>query len=168
MIAAILQDSFGGVTLRESCYHCLYAKPERGSDLTIGDFIGLGCKTTFPYDVHNVSSVFVNSVTGEKFYREMSDCMSRESAYQSIQRDYGERLEYKPSLMEPFARHKLVEKFRRLYRKHGYQVAIEKTVGREIAMRKLKRVLRGGVRRIYAAVNKVVPLSLLGMGRVAK
>lgn len=31
-----------GYTYRESCYHCRYARPERCSDITIGDFWGLG------------------------------------------------------------------------------------------------------------------------------
>lgn len=37
-----------GFTYRESCYTCHYAKPERISDITIGDFWGLGRK--FPTD----------------------------------------------------------------------------------------------------------------------
>lgn len=30
-----------GVSMRENCYSCSYARPERISDITIGDFIGL-------------------------------------------------------------------------------------------------------------------------------
>ena len=33
---------FDGYTCRDSCYSCRYACPERGSDITIGDFWGLG------------------------------------------------------------------------------------------------------------------------------
>ena len=36
-----------GVTLRENCYSCKYARPERISDITIGDFIGLGKQVPF-------------------------------------------------------------------------------------------------------------------------
>lgn len=35
---------FDGYTCRESCYQCHYARPERVSDITIGDFWGLGKK----------------------------------------------------------------------------------------------------------------------------
>lgn len=30
-----------GETYRDSCYECPYAKPERGADITIGDFWGV-------------------------------------------------------------------------------------------------------------------------------
>ena len=33
---------FDGFTMRKSCHTCQYAKPERASDITIGDFWGLG------------------------------------------------------------------------------------------------------------------------------
>ena len=35
---------FDGYTYRDSCYHCHYACPERISDITVGDFWGLGKK----------------------------------------------------------------------------------------------------------------------------
>lgn len=37
-----LNTFFDGFTLRDSCFSCPFAKPERISDLTIGDFWGLG------------------------------------------------------------------------------------------------------------------------------
>lgn len=33
-----------GISMRENCYSCNYSRPERVSDITIGDFIGLGKK----------------------------------------------------------------------------------------------------------------------------
>ena len=38
-----------GYTYRSSCYTCHYAKPERISDITIGDFWGLGAKEDADY-----------------------------------------------------------------------------------------------------------------------
>lgn len=35
-----------GFTYRDSCFHCHYAKPNRISDITIGDFWGLGNETS--------------------------------------------------------------------------------------------------------------------------
>lgn len=46
-----------GITMRENCYTCNYARPERISDITIGDFIGLGREVPFSYPTNNVSSV---------------------------------------------------------------------------------------------------------------
>lgn len=39
-----------GYTYRKSCYHCHYASSERCSDITIGDYWGLGRK----YDISNI------------------------------------------------------------------------------------------------------------------
>ena len=57
-----------GVTLRENCYACKYARPERISDITIGDFIGLGKEVPFDYPKANVSSVTINTEKGNAFY----------------------------------------------------------------------------------------------------
>ena len=56
-----------GLDYQEQCYSCRYARPERISDLTIGDFWGLGAKTPFhhPY-TGAVSLVLVNSIEGAK------------------------------------------------------------------------------------------------------
>lgn len=41
-----INSFFDGFTFRESCYQCPYARPERISDITIGDFWGLGKNTS--------------------------------------------------------------------------------------------------------------------------
>lgn len=60
--SAILYKGFLlGVSMRENCYSCNYSKPERVSDITIGDFIGLGKTIPFDFPTHNVSSVTTNT-----------------------------------------------------------------------------------------------------------
>lgn len=55
---------FYGLSYRDSCYRCRFAGPERGSDITIGDFWGIKDIDSLPFDVHEGISV-VLPVTGK-------------------------------------------------------------------------------------------------------
>lgn len=112
-----------GVSMRENCYSCNYARPERISDITIGDFIGLGKTVPFKYPTNNVSSVTTNTSKGLDFYAKVSE---ETDILINVERDYKERLQYKPSLVHPFPRHPLNAEFVSLYKQHGYLFAIHK------------------------------------------
>lgn len=59
---------------RQSCYNCRYATQNRCADITIGDFWGLGAKTSFDENTENgVSVMFVNTENGKKFYETIKD-----------------------------------------------------------------------------------------------
>lgn len=128
-----------GVSLRENCYSCNYAHPERIGDLTIGDFIGLGDKEKFPYSKKNVSSVFVNTSKGEVFYKKVSEFSAD---LKNIERDYKERLAYKPSLLEPFKKHLKYRIFVKAYPLYGYVSSIRIALDEEMKKRKRKNYLR--------------------------
>lgn len=114
-----------GITLRENCYACKYSRPDRVSDITIGDFLGLGNKVPFDYTVKNVSSVTINTHKGKKFYDEISSIFD---GLNNIERDYKERLEYGPSLRHPFKKHKLRHLFKLIYRISGYRNSIQNII----------------------------------------
>lgn len=58
-----------GFTYRDSCYECKFARPERGSDVTVGDFWGLG--DDIPHDnVNGCSCILVNTTKGHKLVDE--------------------------------------------------------------------------------------------------
>lgn len=131
--SAYSQPYFSGflkaVSLRENCYHCAYAQPARISDLTIGDFIGLGRDIPYPYtysEVGNRSVVIVNTELGESFYEKVSTSISQ---FVSVKRDYQEAVKYGPSLRAPFPHHSLTDKFRSVYVSEGWVKAIRKTLG---------------------------------------
>lgn len=125
-----LKGFLKGVSLRENCYSCRYARPERISDLTIGDFIGLGTKTPFDFPKSNVSSVTTNSRKGYDFllkvYHNVQDL-------KLVERDYRERLAYRPSLMEPFKRDERNKEFRELYKREcNFPKAIRMVLNEEL------------------------------------
>lgn len=143
-----------GVSLRENCYACKYARPERISDITIGDFIGLGKTEPFEYSRKNVSSVTINTKKGNSFYTGVMDDMKE---LRNVERKYEERLEYKLSLVNSFPRHHLNKKFREKYQEHGYSKAIKETLFWYLMKSKVKQSLKGVIHfpvRIYVKVRK--------------
>lgn len=63
-----------GLSYRNSCYQCNYAKPKRISDITICDFWGLGQELPFehPY-TGSISAVLLNTESGEKWFQKCRD-----------------------------------------------------------------------------------------------
>ena len=61
-----------GLSFRENCHHCVYAKSDRIGDLTIGDFWGLGAyqKTQIKAN-EGVSLVLVNTDNGEQLLKKL-------------------------------------------------------------------------------------------------
>lgn len=115
-----------GISLRDNCYTCQYARPERVSDITVGDFIGLGNKTPFEYSADNVSSVFLNTDKGKALWREI--CVNISNIV-VVERDYKERLEYGPGLRYPYERHKLNGVFREQFKEsQNYPLSIRKAM----------------------------------------
>ena len=114
-----------GVSLRENCYSCAYARPERVSDITLGDFINLGKSEPFSHPRENVSVVLTNTSRGERFF---SEAMESDGALVAVERQFEERLSYPFSLVKSFPRHPLNAKFRRLYVESGYVQAIRRTL----------------------------------------
>lgn len=143
-----------GVSLRENCYSCNYARPDRVSDITIGDFINLGKKVPFKFSKRNVSSVTTNTIKGDALWKEIMTIIPELRSYE---REYSERLEYKPSLVEPFKRHKLNSVFRASYLQWGYLRAIRKVLHKHVRRNKIMRCINAWT-LIYRIPRKLVRL----------
>ncbi len=104
--------------LRPSCYNCTFATKERISDVTIGDFWGLGTKKSFNYDTSKgVSVVMPNTKKGETF---LELC---ESDLQLFERSLEEAVMGNPALNSPPSPHTKSDKFVKLYRQFGFFTA---------------------------------------------
>lgn len=64
-----------GSICRESCYHCPYAKGERVSDLTIGDYWGIKDHHTDLPDRSDWSCLLVNTEKGQQFLKHYEDVL---------------------------------------------------------------------------------------------
>lgn len=67
-----------GYSFRESCYHCAYARSARISDLTIGDFWGLGkiAPCALPPHNHGVSLLMPHADKGRQLLESILDGMT--------------------------------------------------------------------------------------------
>ncbi len=61
-----------GLMFSETCYSCVYARPERVSDITLADYWGLGDKAPFNHPTHKgISCLLANN---EKALTLLNDC----------------------------------------------------------------------------------------------
>lgn len=122
---------------RESCYSCRYAKGERVSDITLGDYWGIEKEQPEALTQNGglidmdkgVSCLIVNTAKGAELYDRVKDNMiSVESDFTKVQKNNGQ-------LREPSHKGKNRETVFRLYRKGDYS-RVEKWFQKEIGMKK--------------------------------
>lgn len=103
---------------RENCYSCNYAREERISDLTIGDFSGLGRFAPFEYDKHNVSCILENTDKGSALLKKLNGALSM------FERPACEAFEVEKQLKSPSVKHSKRSIFEKVYRKtRNYELA---------------------------------------------
>lgn len=125
-----------GITRRTSCLTCPFARPERISDITIGDYIGLDVEVLARHPSQgNVSSVFLNTEKGRSAY---SALLRQYPVLRDEPRDYAERLAYGPSLRYPFPASPLRDVFRRHLRNHDFPYAIRTVLRPQVKKARLK------------------------------
>ena len=130
------------ITLRESCYSCRYTAKQRISDITLGDFLGLGKLYPFTGNTHNVSVVVLNTSKGERYFSEFRN--STQNLYIE-KREFEEAVQGGESFRKPPERNIKRVKFLVLYEKYGWGKAITKVLWKHILrntlMAKLKKLL---------------------------
>ena len=60
-----------GVSYRENCYHCHFAKGQRMGDIVLCDFYGLGKTIPCSYNHEKVSCVLICTEVGKEFFRDV-------------------------------------------------------------------------------------------------
>lgn len=136
------------VFYRESCYDCQYACTERVGDITIGDFWGLGKLEPVKYPIEKVSLVLINTQKGKWFWNEASDLfISEKRSIDEARIDNGQLIH--SSLHSPFS-----AKFKRLYRKMGFENAVKKCLWKTVLKYKIKNFFQ----KIKYKMNRKVPV----------
>ncbi len=131
------------VAYRENCYHCLYARGERISDITLSDYKGLGKLAPCDYDEQEVSSVLVNTDKGQR----LIDELRKNKCIVSEERPVTEPIMGDMQLQHPSVKKKTRSDFERIIVKtHGdFETTMKKVMRREKIreyLRKIKRKLR--------------------------
>lgn len=107
---------------RENCYSCKYATNKRVSDITIGDFWGLGKDSMFyPDRKEGVSVILPITQKGIDLLEECKDNMLLE------ERSINEAINGNAQLNTTTVRPKNYDKFKKLYLKYGFRKSYEKS-----------------------------------------
>lgn len=102
------------LTYRDNCYACPYAKPERCSDITIGDFWGLDRSTLKSSYTGRISVMLINTEHGAEFFDKAKDEFIFE------ERSVEEAIKGNGNLQSPSKRHPDRDIFAENYKKYGF------------------------------------------------
>jgi len=119
------------IILRESCYTCCYSTDSRVSDITIGDFLGLGKLKTVEENPLNVSVVVTNTESGSSFWTEISKYNVK---LKVEKREYAEAVAGGQSLRKSATRNSKRNKFLANYELKGYNSAIHNVLWKSILL----------------------------------
>lgn len=123
-----------GLTFRDNCYMCEYARNERVSDITIGDFWGIDRSTLKRKYEGKISVVLINTDKGKKTLEQCRDKFYME------ERQIEEAIEGNDQLRKPSVLHKDYEKFREVYTQKGFSKAVKSTrIKKEIFISSIKQ-----------------------------
>lgn len=143
---------FEGLNYRPSCYNCSYARPERISDITIGDFWGLGAEIPWnhPY-TGSISAVLINTEKGRKFWNECSDSFFAE------ERSVEEAVKGNAQLNHPTTVHPKRAEFETLYKQKGFEEAVQICLQDEIKQDRKKQEKIQFRRKLRKMAGIVIP-----------
>ncbi len=126
-----------GLFYRESCYSCDYANPKRVSDITIGDFWGIGKDKPFNNkDKARISVALTNNIKGEKFLLKL------ENKFFIEKREVSEAVNGNAQLRKPSIMHNNHKKFNKDYLKYGFEKASGKSLNKERIKEAIKSKLK--------------------------
>lgn len=131
-----------GLFYRPSCYNCKYANIKRVSDITLGDFWGLG--DTIPFDKSTkdgVSLMLINTKKGEELIDLVKDNLFLE------ERTIEEGLEKNEQLSHPSKKNKNYDNFLKYIKKYDFEKATSKVLSKDINVIKVKTAIKKIIKR---------------------
>lgn len=136
----LYMDTFiDGCTSRYSCNTCHYAKPERISDITIGDFWGLGNEVSdkeIPEHKNGVSCVLPITEKGMQLVEAIRHSLN------IYERPVTEAINGNDQLRAPKAENDEIKRFRTLCHTFSIRRSYQITIWKILLKRTLKRILR--------------------------
>ncbi len=108
------------LSFRDSCYDCKYTNLKRVSDLTLGDFWGLGIDAGLG-DRLGVSLCITHSSKGENMLHSLKQDAT------IIRRDLNEAVKDNPQLTTPSKPGKQIKRFREIFIKKGFVIGVQRS-----------------------------------------
>ena len=124
-----------GILHNDICYSCPYAREERASDITIGDFWKIGGEIPFDKPDCKVSVLIVNSKKGMDFLKLCK-------GLQLVERDYQEAVNGNPNLRQPSKSHPQKERFWITYHEKGIEADYRATIGPGLRKKRIKNRMK--------------------------
>ena len=115
-----------GLYYRESCYQCHYARPERVSDITLGDYWDFEGRVKIANKEGGLSMLIVNSEKGVNLIKEGQDLISLLSG------DYSGFVKKNGQLSHPIKKNERYEGFKTDYPRLGFHKAAKKHLRMQI------------------------------------
>lgn len=118
-----------GISYRDNCYQCHYARPERTGDLTLADFSYVGKYAPCAYDNKNVSCILCNTDKG----RELINILSDKKAAFMEERPLAEEMDTEKQLRHPtIVPVERLSFLKNLQDGDGFEMAMRKAVWKKI------------------------------------
>ena len=143
-----------GLFYRSCCYTCSYANPRRISDITIGDYWGIG-KTALDVG-KGISEVFLNTEKGVRFFERCKEKVICE------EREVEEAVRGNGQLQHPSVKNRNYELFRELYPELGFKRAARRCLYsfyvHYYLVNRMKAIVRGipFARQFYQVLKKLI------------
>lgn len=128
---------------RDSCYHCLYAKSDRVSDITLGDYWDVEKKIRLKNHEKGLSMLIINTQKGKEFVEQCSELI------EIITDSYENFVDRNAQLRQPMPRHKHFMRFQLLYPKAGFVRAAHECLKEDVSRIRLNMFLTVVSRIVY-------------------
>lgn len=142
------------VIYNENCYNCIYARAERCTDMTIGDFSGLGNIEPVKYDIRNVSCVLVNTTKGNRLVQFLQE----ENKAFFDERPVDEALKFEQQLQRPSLPSVYRDKFLELYHSKGFEIAAKDALRKQILLNQIRSILK--ITEIRLLLSRLLPKNI--------
>lgn len=114
-----------GLFYRESCYQCHYARKERVSDITVGDYWDREKRIHLDHAKGGLSMVIINTPAGQKL---LTECQPNVNV---LAADYAGFIKRNGQLDHPLKKFSLYDEFVKDYTDHGFLWAAKKNLKTE-------------------------------------
>lgn len=129
---------FKNLIFRENCYRCIYARPDRCSDITLGDFWGIDKETLSENYDGRISLVLLNTIKGEQLFVNLNDIKFEKRSFEEAMNPQ------QTNLRHPSQKPKGRELFETYYPQKGLEKAIYMT---ELSKILKKQRIRGWIKK---------------------
>ncbi|CDD36625.1 4Fe-4S ferredoxin iron-sulfur binding domain-containing protein [Clostridium sp. CAG:356] len=111
-----------GTTYRECCYECKYAKKDRISDITIGDFWGIQNEHPNNYNKYGNSAIIVNTKKGKELFEKIkNDINFEKSSFEKISK-------YNKNLKQPTVRKNIRDNIYNEIKEKNYEQIVKENM----------------------------------------